>query len=96
MTPEPSERCSRGPPNCGPPKKRRKNGSSISGLRFSTVFAAETVTTAGVTRCTIGAYDIRSASGDGGTTRCWASAAGGERQRQHESGKRAEAIRHGE
>ena len=56
MTPEPSDCwvCSRGPPNCGP-KKRRKNGSSISGLRFATVLAADTVTTAGTTRLTIGA-----------------------------------------
>ncbi len=56
MTPEPSDCwvCSRGPPNCCP-KKRRKNGSSISGLRFDTVLAADTVTTAGTTRLTIGA-----------------------------------------
>ena len=42
MTPEPSERCCCGPARAAEirPKKRRKNGSSISGLRFSTVFAA--------------------------------------------------------
>jgi hypothetical protein len=75
ITPEPRERwvCCCGTPNCGP-KKRRNNGSSISGLRFSTVLAAETVTTAGTTRLTIGAYDMRSASADGGTTRVCAAA----------------------
>ena len=55
ITPEPSDCwvCSRGPNCC--PKKRRKNGSSISGLRFDTILAADTVTTAGTTRLTIGA-----------------------------------------
>ena len=38
-------------------------------------WAAETVTTAGVTRCTIGAYDIRSWFGEDGTTRSCAEAA---------------------
>ena len=43
MTPEPSERwtCSPGPPGApGTPKKRRKIGSSNSGLRTATILAA--------------------------------------------------------